>query len=85
MKTKDLKKVEEMHHWKLSEVEGRRESPPFTGSVMVSVGGQAIGLGERGKGVEVLRASTVHLCPASWQLRALGPQSRLQRKKLIFF
>lgn len=43
--------------------------------------------GERGRREEVLRASTVHLCPASGAAGVKGPvpQSRLQRKKLVFF
>lgn len=61
--------MEEMHPWKLSEEEERRGSPPYTENIMVYVDredGPRLGEKEE-KGEEVLRASTVHLCPASGQ------------------
>lgn len=33
----DLWKVEEIHHWKLSEEEEGKKSPPLTGKIMVFV------------------------------------------------
>lgn len=62
IKTTDLLKMKEMHHWKLSEEEERRGSPPLTRNIM-----DCVDWVERRKGKEVLRESTVHLCPASWK------------------
>ncbi|KAK9538732.1 hypothetical protein VZT92_003884 [Zoarces viviparus] len=85
MKTTDLLKMEEMHHWKFSEEEERRGKSfaywEYNGSC--GLGGQAVDGKKEGS------AKSKHSPFMSSQLAAstedLGPQRRLQRKKLVFF
>lgn len=56
MKT-DLWKVEEIHHWKLSEEEEGKKSSPLTGKIMVFGG---TGVGEGGDSPKDLGISLIH-------------------------
>lgn len=88
MKTTDLLKMEEMHHWNLSEEEGRRGNPPLTGNIMVCVDWEDrpwVGRKREGEGSAKSKHSPFMSSQLTADIEGLCPQSRLQRKKLVFF
>lgn len=80
--------MEEMHHWKLSEEEERKGSPPLTGNIMVCVDWEDrpwMGRKKEGEGSAESKHSPFMSSQLAASVEGLGPQSRLQRKKLVFF
>lgn len=88
MKTTDLHKMEEMHPWKLLEEEERRGSPLLTEKIMVYVDREdRPWLGRKRKGEGSAKSEHSPFMSSQWaaSIEGLSPQSRLQRKKLVFF
>lgn len=88
MKTIDLCKMEEMHPWKLSEEEESRGSPLLTERIMVHVDWEDrpwLGRKRKGEGSAKSEHSPFMSSQRAASIKGLSPQSRLQRKKLVFF
>lgn len=88
MKTTDFLKMEEMHHWKLSEEEERKGSPLLTGNIMVCEDWEDrpwMGRKKEGEGSAKSKHSPFMSSQLAASIEGLSPQSRLQRKKLVFF
>lgn len=80
-----LLKMEEMHHWKLSEEEERREESSTYWEYNGLCGLAMDGRKRKGGGSAKSKHSPFMSSQLAASMEGLCPQSRLQRKKLVFF